>query len=36
MAGKFGEPSAITINVVILAVYSGLVWIFMPNLHRLE
>jgi len=36
MAGKLGEPSAITINVVILAIYSGLVWIFMPKLHRLE
>ena len=36
MAGRYSEPAAIWINVVIIAIFSGLIWIFMPKLRRLQ
>jgi MFS family permease len=36
MAGRYSEPAAIWINVVIIALFSGLIWIFMPKLRRLQ
>jgi len=36
MAGRFSEPAAIWINVVIIAIFSGLIWMFVPKLRRLQ